>query len=1672
MLPGIGSFSLLLSAIKRASKLLPAVAIAGFFAASHVAAWGQVSAPGPYNFGAVPANTSSTHTLTFTFTGSATVGSVSVVTEGVSGKDFQPQANDPSTTLCAGRSFNSGGTCTVDVTFSPLAIGRRIGEIQLSDGSGNRLATAYLSGWGQGALLVSGSLMTSTIAGIDNTPGYNYDPASNTGATTNELNSPRGVVTDLNGNIYIADAGNRVIRQVTPSGIISTVAGIAGQAASSCQALVNAPALSTAAFAEPGGGMAIDAAGNLIVGDLGLHCVYSINLQAETITTIMGQAGPDDTDGYVPGKASGVELSAVGGVGVDGAGNIYVGTAGHILKIDPSLNVTAVAGTGNPGTYSGDGGPATSAVLSNPCAIVFDAAGELVFTDYSNGRVLKIDSAGNVHALLGGGTTSVSALPATGSPSNVLATNVNAGFLWGVAFDGPGNFYATSAQYGQIIQVDVNGLAYRFAGTATGTPFGESDDQGDNDCPDNSKESSPSGLWITPAGDILVADFYAADVRRFGYTPLSQTTLTFAATQIGHKSSDSPQSASLTNIGNAPLAYTTPATGTNPTISPSFSVDSASTCQQPSTAPTSVLALGASCTYAVDFIPVTSGAITGALTIAGNVFGGTASIQLHGTGIKVVDTLVVTAPPTAVAGTPITVNVTAYYQGSIATTFTGPVTITSTDGKAILPAPVTLTAGVGSFSATLETTGIQTITATDVSGVTGISNNILVTAASPNQILPVSGTGQQAIIGTAFANPLKVEVLDQYNNPVGGATVTFSAPASGASAIFTPATCTTSTTAPVGYCSVIATANGIASATAYTASASASGVASPATFSLTNLQSPTTLTVTPSATSLVYGQPVAVSAGISPSSAGGSVPTGLVTFYDGAANALSPNSAVSGASASYSVAVPAVGTHNYFAKYLGDSNFVASAQTAATSAVVVNKAPVTITGPASPLQVAYGSATTVPLTVAGPYSGPGILAPTGALSYEIVQSSNILASGTLTISAAAAVVPVPSTLAPGTYTVMAWYSPGDANYAAGAGYAAVVTLQVGKITPIVTFTSPGSSIVYGTALNVSALATWKSNPVAGTMAYTATPAGGSAITVNASTILSAGSYTLTANFTPTDTNTYGPASGSMTLTVTKATPALTWANPAAITYGMPLGGTQFNATAAGVTGAALPGTFTYTPATGNIPNAGSVSLSVQFVPTDSTDYSSATKQVALTVNKASVTVAGPASQPVAFGFNQGGSLPVTITGQFSGPGITPPSGMLDYSILNGSNVSVGSGAPSIASGGVSVPVATSLVPGPYTVDVVYPGDTNYLPTSTPIVIAIAIGQIQPVIHWPNPSPITYGATLSGILNAIAMDGANVVSGSYAYLSGATAITPSTVLPAGTYTLSVSFAPNDAVTYKTASGSVTLVVNQALPGASVTSSANPVLLKNPTTLTATVSSSVSIPTGTVTFLDGTTPIGTGPLVNGIASLTVSSLATGKHSITAAYAGDSNFLAISSGPLSQHVDDFSIAAGGTTSQNIFPGAQTTYQFTLMPVGDATFPANISLTPDGQPSDATITINPSSVNSGSGATNFTVTVATPSLTGAARPANSLGKGAAPFALALLLLPFSRRMRRQARKFGRLGQMLLLLISLGAALFGATGCGSTTGFFAHPPQTYTINVTGASGPLSHAASVTLTVE
>jgi len=575
-----------------------------------------------------------------------------------------------------------------------------------------------------------------------------------------------------------------------------------------------------------------------------------------------------------------------------------------------------------------------------------------------------------------------------------------------------------------------------------------------------------------------------------------------------------------------------------------------------------------------------------------------------------------------------------------------------------------------------------------------------------------------------------------------------------------------------------------------------------------------------------------------------------------------------------------------------------------------------------------------------------------------------------------------------------------------------------------------------------------------------------------------------------------------------------------------------------------------------------------FNPADSTPAS-------YVVNKASSTISPP-SGTVQVAHATTGSISVTISGRYGGVGIDLPTGQVSYSILNSGSTAVASGTASIASGAASIPVANTLAAGLYTVSLSYAGDSNYN-AATAAIAALHVGAILPVISWAQPSAITYGTSLSGVLNASAANGSTAVAGSFSYTAtptggsagavtgatllaegsytltasftptdtavystatasvplavgratptlswatpapipygtalaavlnptaafnsatvpgsftytatptggSATAVTGATLLAAGSYTLTASFTPTDATNYSAANTTTTVTIHQAASTLQLASSVNPVLLLNPTTLTATVSSTAGTPSGTVTFLDGTTPIGSGSLANGVATLTLATLAVGSHSLSAGYSGATNFSASASSALTQAVIDFTATPGGSgtsgPSQTVTPGGAATFSLAIVPTTGVSFPAPAVLTLSGLPAGATATVSPASwaqtsttswtfpANTPLGNVAFTIQL--PSASGRMDGTNPLRRGL-PVLWCLLLFPFTWSLRR---RFSRLRQTLPMLLLLAIGLLVSAGCGSSNGFFTQQSHTYTITETVSSGALTHSSTITLTVE
>jgi sugar lactone lactonase YvrE len=257
-----------------------------------------------------------------------------------------------------------------------------------------------------------------------------------------------------------------------------------------------------------------------------------------------------------------------------------------------------------------------------------------------------------------------------------------------------------------------------------------------------------------------------------------------------------------------------------------------------------------------------------------------------------------------------------------------------------------------------------------------------------------------------------------------------------------------------------------------------------------------------------------------------------------------------------------------------------------------------------------------------------------------------------------------------------------------------------------------------------------------------------------------------------------------------------------------------------------------------------------------------------------------------------------------------------------------------------------------------------------------------------------------------------------------------------------------------------------PTVTLVSSDNPVLAGNAVTFTATVGSTSGTPTGSVSFLDGTATLGAATLAGGKAMLSTSALSTGSHSITAVYSGDSAFASATSTALTQVVNSSAIGvpSGGSSTATVTAGGTATYMLQATP--PSTGP-NLTFAITGLPSGATATFSPSTVAAGSGSTSVTLTIAVPTTAQEHPFPGPFGPAAAPVALALLLLPFSRRTRKATSRWS----LLLLAAALLAA--GASGCSSGGGGGGTPPteRTYNLTVTATAGGFSQSTSLTLNV-
>jgi sugar lactone lactonase YvrE len=344
---------------------------------------------------------------------------------------------------------------------------------------------------------ISSAGVVSTLAGQPGILGYGD------GAGTNALfNFPNGVAVDQAGNLYVADSGNDVIRKITPTGVVSTLAGMAASPGSVDDVGTNAQ------FNFPTG-VAVDALGNVYVADNGNHTIRKIDPSGQ-VSTMAGQAG---NSGSADGVGTNAQFRLPSGVAVDSNGSVYLADSNNqtIRKITSGGVVTTFAGTaGEIGSVNATG---PAARFNFPRGVALDGAGNLFVADFGNDTIRKITPTGAVNTLAG---RPVSPGNADGPEFSALLNHP-----YGVAVDVAGNVYVADTVNNLIREVkSVPG------GVAVWTVAGLSGGTGSDDgTASTARFNFPDAIAVDRFNNLYVADAVNDVIRKI--TPAGTVT-TFA----------------------------------------------------------------------------------------------------------------------------------------------------------------------------------------------------------------------------------------------------------------------------------------------------------------------------------------------------------------------------------------------------------------------------------------------------------------------------------------------------------------------------------------------------------------------------------------------------------------------------------------------------------------------------------------------------------------------------------------------------------------------------------------------------------------------------------------------------------------------------------------------------------------------------------------------------------------------------------------------------------------------------------------------------------------------------------------------------------------------------------------------------------------------------------------
>jgi trimeric autotransporter adhesin len=532
---------------------------------------------------------------------------------------------DPASTCTV--TLAAGDSCTITVDFLPTSPTAYTATLSVADNATGSPQTASLSGTGTEPSPPSIAQLQFTPTVLNLFAGNSQCSRSNPVTPGPAIDAPVcaavAAVTDSKGNEYIVDQDYNTVYKVDTAGNLSVFAGVptigngsyGGDNGPAASANLNVPI-----------DVVVDSADNVYISDYSNERIRKVDAATGVITTFAGNGQLGFFNG---GTLTTAYLGGPQGMTFDPSGNLYVsnGFGMLVIKIATSGSVSLFAGeqvdsgsTAGEGIagYTGDGGKAIDATLSDPQGLASDAQGNIYIADTNNYVIRKVDTSGTITTVAGNHTQGN-----TGDGGSALSAEINA---VGVSTDLAGELYITGGNgSGNLVRkVDTSGNISTYAGGGNGGVGGPAT---------GAQLSAPyfarvdlNGDLIVPSGEEVVAGG-PHGILQFG----SQNVLTTSPAMT----------VALRNPGDSALTF-----GDTPyTVTGNFAVAAGGSCNF-----TAGIASGESCTMNVTFTPQTTGPLTGTISFSTNAPNTPNLVRLYGTGAQ-----------TGVAATPVISPATGTY---------------------------------------------------------------------------------------------------------------------------------------------------------------------------------------------------------------------------------------------------------------------------------------------------------------------------------------------------------------------------------------------------------------------------------------------------------------------------------------------------------------------------------------------------------------------------------------------------------------------------------------------------------------------------------------------------------------------------------------------------------------------------------------------------------------------------------------------------------------------------------------------------------------------------------------------------------------------------------------------------------------------------------------------------